>query len=106
MSNKKTDRKSDISVLDRDDRKVEKPKKYKAVMHNDDYTPMDVVVHILMEIFRKPFEEAMRLMLDVHHKDRGVAGVYTKEICDTKCLHANKFARDMGYPFLVTPEEE
>ena len=106
MGNKKTDKKSDIGVLDRDDRKVEKPKKYKAVMHNDDYTPMDVVVYILMEIFRKPAEEATRLMLDVHQKNRGIAGVYTKEICDTKCLHANKLARKLGYPFLVTAEPE
>jgi len=106
MAQKKTDKKSDIGILDRHDRKVEKPRRFKAVMHNDDYTPMDLVTVILEEIFRKSSAESTRLMLDVHNKGKGIAGVYTKEICDTKCAQAVKYARTLGYPFLVSPEPE
>jgi ATP-dependent Clp protease adaptor protein ClpS len=106
VSRKKLDKKSDIGVLDREKRKVQKPKKYKAVMYNDDFTPMDFVVVVLTEIFHKPFDQAWKLMLDVHEKGRGIAGVYTKEICETKCAKANQFAKSMGHPFLVQPEQE
>ena len=106
MGKKKLDKKSNVGVLDREDRKVHKPKKYKAVMYNDDYTPMDFVVVVLTEIFHKPFDEAVRLMMDVHKKDRGIAGVYTKEICETKCAKACQLAKLTGYPFLVQPEQE
>ena len=75
-------------------------------MHNDDYTPMDFVVVVLTEVFHKPFSDAVRLMMDVHEKGRGIAGVYTKEICDTKCAKACQLAKSMGHPFLVQPEQE
>jgi ATP-dependent Clp protease adaptor protein ClpS len=106
MGKKKLDKHSDVGVLDREKRKVEKPKKYKAVMYNDDYTPMDFVTIILMEVFHKPGTEAVKLMMDVHKKGKGIAGVYTKEICETKCTKANQFAKASGYPFLVQPERE
>ena len=106
MGKKKLDKKSNVSILDREDRKVHKPKKYKAVMYNDDYTPMDFVVVVLTEIFHKPFDEAVRLMMDVHKKGRGIAGVYTKEICETKCVKACEYAKSIGHPFLVAPEQE
>jgi len=103
---KKTDRKSDISILDRNDRKVQKPKKYKVVMHNDDYTPMDFVILILQTVFLKDFPTSKRLMLDVHKKGRGIAGIYSKEIADTKCMRSIEIAKTAGYPFLVTAEPE
>ena len=106
MTKKQMDKKSDIGVLDREDRKVQKPKKYKAVMYNDDYTPMNFVVIVLTEVFRKSVDEAVDLMMDVHEKGRGIAGVYTKEICETKCTKAVQLAKSMGYPFLVSPEQE
>ena len=103
---KKTDKKSDVGVLDRDDRKVQKPKKYKVIMHNDDYTPMDFVIIILQTVFLKDFQTAKRLMLDVHEKGRGIAGVYSREIAETKCAMAIGLAREGGYPFLVKMESE
>ena len=103
---KKTDRKSDIGVLDRDDRKIEKPRKYKVVMHNDDFTPMNFVVAILQTVFLKDYQTAKKLMLDVHDKGRGIAGVYSKEIADTKCMKSIEIAKTAGYPFLVTAEPE
>ena len=106
MSSKKTDKKSDIGLKDRQGRKVQKPKKFKVVMLNDDYTPMQVVIHILVDIFRKSSAEATRLMLDVHSKGKGIAGVYTKEIADTKSAIANSTAREIGYPFKTVVEQE
>ena len=101
-----TGRQSDINVMDREDREIKKPKKYKAVMLNDDYTPMDFVMVILMKIFRKSGSESFKLMMDVHEKGKGIAGVYPKGICVTKCNQAVKIAREAGFPFLVQPEEE
>ena len=67
-SNTGTGRQSDINVMDREDHEIKKPKKYKAVMLNDDYTPMDFVMVILMQIFRKSGPESFKLMMDVHEK--------------------------------------
>ena len=106
MASKKLDKRSDIGVLDREKKKVQKPKKYKAVMYNDNYTPMDFVVIILQHVFHKQFEESIKLMMDVHEKGRGIAGVYSKEICETKCQKACTFAKQAGFPFLVQPEQE
>ena len=75
-------------------------------MHNDDYTPMEFVVVILQMVFRKQSAEATRLMLDVHKKGKGIAGVYSKEIADTKCRTCKEIALQAGLPFLVTPEPE
>ena len=106
MAQKKTDKKGGVGVMDREDRKIQKPKKYKAVMHNDNFTPMDIVVFILIDVFRKSQKQAIALMLDVHEKGRGIAGVYSREICETKCEKATSIVRRLGYPFLVTPEPE
>jgi len=103
---KQSGRKSDIGVMDRDDHKIEKPKKFKVVFHNDDYTPMYFVVYLLKEIFHKPEDEAQRLMLDVHEKGRGIAGVFSKEIADTKCNMCVKLSRTMGFPLMATAEPE
>ena len=106
MAKKKADRKSNVGVLDREDRKVEKPRKYKVIMHNDDYTPMEFVIIILISVFKKPALEAQGLMLDVHKKGRGIAGVYSKEIAEMKCEQCKAIARESGHPFLVTTEPE
>ena len=105
---KKGDGGSGVDLKDRTGSKnrVEKPRKFKCVMHNDDYTPMNFVVAILQIVFHKSPAEATRLMLDVHKKDRGIAGVYTKEIAETKCLTCKEMAQQAGLPFLVTPEVE
>ena len=77
MPNKKMDKKSDIGVIDREDRKFKKPRRFKAVLHNDDYTPMELVTSILETIFNKSSPQATRLMLDVHKKGKGIAGIYS-----------------------------
>ena len=75
-------------------------------MYNDDYTPMDFVVAILQIVFNKNAGDSVRLMLDVHHKGRGIAGVYSKEIAETKAQRAKQIARGAGYPFMVEIEPE
>lgn len=106
MAQKKTDRKGGVGVLDRQKRKTKKPKKFKCVMYNDDYTPMEMVVAILLQVFRKDIDTAWKLTMDVHKKDKGIAGVYSREIAETKCEMAINLARGAGHPFLVKAEEE
>jgi ATP-dependent Clp protease adaptor protein ClpS len=82
------------------------PKKYKVYLLNDDYTSMDFVVDILMSIFHKSYEDAERIMLEIHKKDRGLCGIYTHEIAETKVMQVIKKAKDSGFPLKATMEEE
>lgn len=85
---------------------IKHPKKYKVYILNDDYTSMDFVVDILMSIFHKSYEQAENIMLEVHKKDRGLCGVYTHEIAETKVMQVIKKAKDNGFPLKATMEEE
>ena len=82
------------------------PKKYKVFLLNDDYTSMDFVVDILITIFHKSYEQAELIMLDIHKKDRGLCGVYTHEIAETKVNQVIKRAKASGFPLKATMEEE
>lgn len=82
------------------------PKKYKVFLLNDDYTSMDFVVDILITIFHKSYEQAERVMLDIHKKDHGLCGVYTHEIAETKIIQVTKRAKQSGFPLKATMEEE
>ncbi|MDY0123552.1 ATP-dependent Clp protease adaptor ClpS [Sulfurimonas sp.] len=82
------------------------PKKYKVFILNDDYTSMDFVVDVLMSIFHKSYEEAEAIMLEVHKKDKGICGVYTHEIAQTKVMQVHKRARESGFPLRAEMEEE
>ncbi|HIP54417.1 MAG TPA: ATP-dependent Clp protease adaptor ClpS [Sulfurimonas autotrophica] len=82
------------------------PKKYFVYLLNDDYTPMDFVVDILMSIFHKTYEEAQNIMLEVHKKERGLCGIYTYEIAETKIRQVIRKAKDNGFPLKATMEEE
>ena len=82
------------------------PRRYKVLFHNDDYTTMEFVVIALMQFFHKSETEATYIMLTVHKKGAGVAGVYTKDVAETKCQKVTEFARDHGMPLLVTAEPE
>ena len=78
--------------------KVKEPEDYKVILLNDNYTTMDFVVLVLMDIFHKNEAEANRIMLNVHKKGKGVAGVYTFDIAVTKTEHVHAIAKDMGFP--------
>ncbi|RDI96748.1 ATP-dependent Clp protease adapter ClpS [Meiothermus sp. QL-1] len=79
---------------------------YKVLLLNDDYTPMDFVVEVLMRYFRKSEPEAVRIMLQVHHAGVGVAGVYPFEIAETKVQQVVQAARREGHPLQCTLEPE
>ncbi len=86
--------------------RIDKPKMYKVLLHNDDYSTMEFVVEVLMSVFRKTKVEANRIMLSVHSSGQGVAGIYTREIAEAKTGQALDLARSRAYPLLVTTEPE
>ena len=86
--------------------KLKKPPMYKVVMLNDDYTPMEFVVHVLEKFFRMNRPTATRVMLEVHTLGKGVCGIFTHEIAETKVSQVNAYARDNGHPLLCTLELE
>jgi len=86
--------------------KVKKPSMYKVLMLNDDYTPMEFVVHVLERFFAKTTEEATRIMLHVHQKGVGVCGVFTFEVAETKVNQTMELARKNQHPLQCTLEKE
>ncbi len=96
------DDKTDILV--REKVFTKKPKMYKVLMHNDDYTTMEFVVHVLKKFFSKNQEESTAIMLKVHHDGVGVCGIYTYEIAETKCLKVNRYSREKGHPLKCSTE--
>ena len=86
--------------------KTKRPNLYKVLLLNDDYTPMEFVVHVLEKFFSKGREEATRIMLHVHHKGVGICGVYTYEVAETKVTQVMDFARQHGHPLQCTMEKE
>ncbi len=95
---------TDLELIE--DTILKHPKKYKVFILNDDYTSMDFVIDILMTIFHKSYQEAELIMLEVHKKDKGVCGVYTNEIAETKVMQVHKKARESGFPLRAEMEEE
>jgi ATP-dependent Clp protease adaptor protein ClpS len=86
--------------------KTKKPSMYKVLMLNDDYTPMEFVVHILERFFGKNRQEATRIMLHVHRRGVGVCGVYTYEVAETKVTQVMDFARQHQHPLQCTLEKD
>jgi ATP-dependent Clp protease adaptor protein ClpS len=86
--------------------KTKKPSLYKVLMLNDDYTPMEFVVHVLERFFQKSREEATRIMLHVHHRGVGICGVFTYEVAETKVTQVTDFARQNQHPLQCTLEKE
>lgn len=85
---------------------TKKPPLYKVLLHNDHYTTMEFVVHILESVFRKSGAEAVRIMLNVHEHGVGVAGVYSAEIAETKVSTVESTAQDHGFPLRCSMEPE
>jgi ATP-dependent Clp protease adaptor protein ClpS len=86
--------------------KIEYPKKYKVFLLNDDYTSMEFVIDILITLFHKSYYEAEKIMLEIHKKERGLCGVYTFEIAQTKVSQVIARAKDNGFPLKAILEEE
>jgi ATP-dependent Clp protease adaptor protein ClpS len=100
------DSEHDGEVLTESETKVEKPKMYKVVLHNDDFTTMDFVVFVLKTVFNRSYAESFMIMLKVHNEGAGTAGVYSFEIATMKAEKAMSLARAGEYPLLCTVEEE
>lgn len=92
-------------TLVRPDPKTKVPSLYKVVILNDDFTPREFVVHILVRFFSKSETEATQLMLRVHHQGSGVAGVYSYEIAETKTYQVNSYSKQNKYPLKCVMEE-
>ena len=85
--------------------KTEEPPLFKVLLHNDDYTTMDFVVHVLQTIFNMAEDQAIQVMLNVHVKGIGIAGVYTYEVAEMKVAKATAAAREQEFPLLCTMEK-
>ena len=96
----------DVAVATEKKTKAAKPKLWKVILHNDDFTTMEFVIHVLTTVFGKQAAEATELMLQVHHNGFCVGGVYTHEIAETKVLAVEQLARAAEFPFLSTMEPE
>jgi ATP-dependent Clp protease adaptor protein ClpS len=90
----------------RSDEKLERPRLWRVLLHNDDYTTQEFVVWILETIFQKPRGEAFAIMLNVHRSGLGLAGVYTHDVAETKLQAVRARAEEHEFPLLVTMEPE
>ena len=84
---------------------VKMPREYNVFLLNDDYTSMDFVIDVLMNIFHKNYQEAEAIMLQVHKEDRGLCGTFSYEIAETKVMQVSKLSREKGFPLKAMMEE-
>ena len=103
MGKTKSGRQEDILTKNREE--LKEPPLFKVLLHNDDYTTMDFVVMVLETIFGKNTAEATRIMLNVHHQGHGIAGVYSREIGETKVAVVHRMARKNQFPLKCSLEK-
>lgn len=84
---------------------LKKPSMYQVVLLNDDFTPMEFVVEVLINFFAKDKVQATKIMLQVHHDGKGVCGIYTCEIAETKVALVNEYAREQSHPLMAIMEK-
>ena len=84
--------------------KLKEPPKFAVILHNDDYTTMEFVVEVLQKFFHKNQQEAVEITMKIHHLGHGVAGIYSREIAETKAQQVNDEARTRGFPLKCTSE--
>lgn len=93
-------------VATRDRIKIEEPRQYKVIFHNDDFTTMEFVTDVLRSVFNKPADEAVVLMMKVHREGQAIVGVYSYDVAMTKTSVATSMARSEGFPLRITCEPE
>ena len=96
----------DGDVLTESETRLEKPKLFKVILHNDDFTTQEFVVFILQHVFLRPDAEAFMIMLKVHNEGIGIAGIYSFEVANMKAEKAMNLSKAHEYPLLCTVEEE
>jgi ATP-dependent Clp protease adaptor protein ClpS len=87
-------------------RKIKEPSKYKVIVLNDDYTPMEFVVALLIKVFRIDHDAAVKLTMQIHHDGSAVAGVYSYEIAEQKVIESTELARLNGHPLIIKAAQE
>ncbi|MEE8119068.1 MAG: ATP-dependent Clp protease adapter ClpS [Gammaproteobacteria bacterium] len=105
MSDHKRDQANNDLALQEAQPKLKRPLLYKVVLLNDDYTPMEFVVDVLQTFFRMDRNKATQIMLHVHTRGKGICGVFTFEIAETKTAQVNDYSRNNQHPLLCTIEE-
>ena len=98
-------REGDVATRTRPREKLARPPRFKVVLYNDDYTPMEFVVQLLESVFQKSPSEATQLMLTIHRKGAGVAGVYVLEVAETKVATVHRLAEERDFPLRAGVEE-
>lgn len=98
--------KEQSSIKERQRTDLREPRRYKVTIYNDDFTTMEFVVQILTQVFLKSQSEAETLMLQVHHSDKAVVGIYSYDIAVSKVQKATRMAREEGFPLRLTYEPE
>lgn len=106
MSRNQRDQDLHRDVLVKPRAKTKRPSMYKVLMLNDDYTPMEFVIHVLEQFFQKSHEEATQIMLQVHQKGVGVCGVYSYEVAETKATQVIDYARKNQHPLQCSIEKD
>jgi len=105
MSERDTVGSPEVVTRTRTEKKLKQPPLFKVLLHNDDYTTMEFVVHVLQSVFNHEEAMAMQIMLHVHRKGIGVAGVYPHEVAETKIEQVHDLAREYEYPLRCSMEE-
>ena len=96
----------DVGVVTETQKQVKKPPLYKVLLHNDDYTTQEFVVGVLESVFHKPHAEAFAIMMSVHQSGLGVAGIFTRDVAETKLTATRQLAETHEFPLLATMEPE
>ena len=108
MSDQKQIQRTDGVAVDEVKPKVKKPKLYRVMLLNDDYTPMEFVVYVLQTLFGIDRDKATQIMLEVHTHGKGVCGIFTKEVAETKSSQVNNYSRESEHPLVseIEPVDE
>lgn len=97
---------TDLQVDKKIKQKIQEPKQWQVILINDDHTPMDFVIDLLMDIFGHTYDQAETIMLQVHETGSGIAGIYSFEIAETKAVEATTMARAANFPLQIKIEED
>ena len=105
MSTNEHETHHDTETIGQSHLEKDEPPLFKVLLLNDDFTPMDFVVDVLMRFFQKSLESSVEIMLNVHHNGMGLCGVFAREIAETKVVQVNRHARNHAYPLCCRIEK-
>ncbi|HGG57130.1 MAG TPA: ATP-dependent Clp protease adaptor ClpS [Nannocystis exedens] len=95
-----------VVLKEKVERKIKRPRMYRVLIHNDDYTTMEFVIHLLKAVFHRSESDSIQIMLHIHNTGVGVAGVYTYEVAETKVAQVHALARQVDCPLVASMEPE